>query len=59
MSAPLRATDVEPAHRLLELLEGAERVRLEAVVSEHHRRTTHIDAELLRRILRAALGDRL
>lgn len=55
--ARLRGADVEPAHRLAELLRGASLVRVEARVSEMHTRTATVDAELVRRILEAALGE--
>lgn len=56
---PPRGADVELAHQLAETLRGASFVRLEARISETHTRTQTIDAEALRRLLDAALADRV
>ncbi len=56
---PPRALDVELAHQIAECLRGASYVRLEARVSETHTRTQTVDAEALRRLLDAALADRV
>lgn len=56
---PPRAIDVELAHQLAEVLRGATFVRLEARLSETHTRVQTVDAEALRRLLDAALGDRV
>jgi hypothetical protein len=57
VTTTLRGSDVEPSHRLAELLRGASVVRIEARVSETHTRTTTVPAELMRRILEAALQE--